>query len=251
MEARSVRLTLYLFCGLLGLLLSGLIPNALLGETILLLFCILPVFYERKRGETPFFPFRPCRMLSSLLFFPLLLGVTIGVSALTALLFPTVVPAARGLSVLTVLTSAIAPALAEETLFRFLTLSILLPYGKKRAVVLSAFLFALFHQSLYQMPYALAAGVVLGAAALYSNSVTLPVLLHFANNLLSLLIGARLTLPLVLIFVLLGALAAVALYVINHSQKNTKSVVTPTRAAALFPLSLYAVYCLTMAVLRL
>ncbi len=250
MRTSSTRLTLYLFCGLLGLVLSSLMPHPLLGEAVLLLFCVLPTLYERARGETVFLGARPRRVLSSLLFFPLLLGVTVGLSALTSLLFPALTPDAPTFTPLALLTSALAPALAEETLFRLLALSLLLPYGKGRAICFSALLFALFHQSLYQMPYAFGAGLVLAAAALYSDSFLLPVLLHFVNNLLSLLIGKYLTLPLVLLFVLLGVVAAAALFL--PGRKETRVSDRPTeKVRTLFPLLLYAVYCLTMAVFRL
>ena len=251
MDTRLLRVTLYLFCGLLGLSLSGLLPHPLLGEAVLLVFCALPVACEKGKGETALFPLLPRRRPSSLLFFPLLLGVTMGVSALTALLFPSITPAYPALSPLTIVTSAIAPALAEELLFRFLVLSMLLPYGKRRAVLLNALLFALFHQSLYQMPYALAAGAVLAAAALYSDSLALPVLLHFANNLLSLLIGAHLTLPLVLLFVSAGIGSGIALFFLNKGNRKEKATGhAPLRPLALSPLLLYALYSITMAVLR-
>lgn len=250
MKSSSVRLTLYLFCGLLGLVLSGLMLHPLLGEAALLLLCVLPLFCERTRGETVFFTLRPRRMASSLLFFPLLLGMTVGLSALTSLLFPALAPNALPFTPLALLTSALVPALAEESLFRLLTLSLLLPYGKGRAVCFSALLFALFHQNFYQMPYAFGAGLVLAAATLYSGSFLLPILLHFVNNLLSLLVGPHLTLPLVLLFVLTGVGAAVALFLLAHKGQNEKKPPTE-KIQTLFPLLLYALYCLTVAVFRL
>ena len=57
--------------------------------------------------------------------------------------------------------SILAPV-SEELIFRGYILQTLRPYGKKFAIVLSAFLFGIFHGNLLQTPYAFLMGLVLG-----------------------------------------------------------------------------------------
>lgn len=251
MEPRFFRVTLYSLLGVLGLSLGGLLPSPLLSEGVFLVCCALPALWEYAKKDVPLFPVLPKRALSSLLFLPLLLGVTVGVSALTALLFPSLAPQTVPLSLLTVVTSALCPAVGEELLFRFVCLCLLLPYGERFGVVVSALLFALFHQSLYQMPYAFAAGIVLALAAVYSRSLLVPVFLHFANNLLSLLIGNYLTPLLVLLIVVAGAASGAVLYILKRKKENTAKAKEPFSSLSLLPLFLYAGYCAFMVIRKL
>ena len=71
----------------------------------------------------------------------------------------------------------------EEILFRGLILRQLEPYGKKFAILASAFLFGMFHGNLVQTPYAFVAGLVLGYVAIEYN-VIWAMVLHMINNLL-------------------------------------------------------------------
>ena len=251
MDTRFFRVAVYSLLGLCGLTLCAKVSHPLLTEAVFLLFCLLPAILESVKKEVPLFPLLPRRPLSSLLFLPLLLGVTIGFSCLTALIFPSLKPGAVAFTPMTVLTSALSPAIGEEMLFRYTCLALLLPYGKRFGVAVSALLFALFHQNFYQMPYALAAGIVLALAALYSRSFLLPIFLHFANNLLSLFMGDRLTTPLVFLFVGLGATAGVALFFLSRKKESSPPPKEPLALLSLLPLLLYAAYCIFMAVLRL
>lgn len=70
----------------------------------------------------------------------------------------------------------------EEILFRGLILRELEPYGKKFAILASAFLFGVFHGNLVQSPYAFLAGLVLGYVAMEYN-VIWAMVLHMINNL--------------------------------------------------------------------
>ncbi len=89
--------------------------------------------------------------------------------------------------VLLMFSSAVIPAFAEELLFRGVILSNLKPYGKGMAVLVSALLFGLMHMNLSQFLYATVAGVVLGVVYMATNSLWLCILIHFANNLFSVL----------------------------------------------------------------
>ena len=79
----------------------------------------------------------------------------------------------------------IVPPFCEEFLFRGLVLGNLLPYGKGMAIVSSALLFSLMHQSFSQFLYTAVAGVVLGLLYTESGSIWPSTLVHMVNNLLS------------------------------------------------------------------
>lgn len=85
--------------------------------------------------------------------------------------------------VLMLISSALVPAFCEELLFRGTVLSALRPYGKTTAVLGSALLFGLMHQTPDQLLYTVAAGVVLALVTLESGSIWCAVLLHMFNNL--------------------------------------------------------------------
>ncbi len=87
--------------------------------------------------------------------------------------------------VLMFITTAIVPAFAEEFLFRGAILSALKPYGKAPAIFISAILFAFMHQNIEQLLYTFAAGLVLAWVVYETGSIWSGVLIHFFNNLLS------------------------------------------------------------------
>lgn len=97
--------------------------------------------------------------------------------------------------VLAILTTAVIPGFVEELLFRGVVLGNLLPYGKAPAVLISAVLFGLMHQNPAQMFYATMAGIALGLVFVRTRSIWGGVLIHFLNNLFSVveqLLGDRL-----------------------------------------------------------
>ena len=89
--------------------------------------------------------------------------------------------------VLSFITVAVVPAFCEEFLFRGAILENLLPFGRTRAILISAFLFALMHQNAGQLLYTFVAGVVLGAICAYTKSIWSGVIVHLFNNLISVL----------------------------------------------------------------
>lgn len=78
--------------------------------------------------------------------------------------------------------ACIAAPICEELLFRGLILRLLMPYGKKTAVFLSALLFGLFHGNLVQSPFAFCVGFIFAYTAVEYNIVWAMVL-HMGNNL--------------------------------------------------------------------
>jgi membrane protease YdiL (CAAX protease family) len=86
-----------------------------------------------------------------------------------------------------IISHALMPAIFEETLFRLVPLRAL--KGRSWAVIVfySAIFFSLIHHSLFSMPYAFIAGVVFMIIDLAFDSVWPSVIIHFLNNVISVL----------------------------------------------------------------
>lgn len=83
---------------------------------------------------------------------------------------------------------AVVPALVEEFAVRGVILQPLRKYGDKFAILASALLFAVMHGNLIQAPFALIAGIGIGYAVCITNSIWTGILIHFCNNLYSVII---------------------------------------------------------------
>ena len=118
---------------------------------------------------------------------------------------------------------AILAPISEEILFRGAILRILQPYGKKFAVLGSAFLFGMFHGNFIQTPYAFLVGLVLGYVTV-EYSMGWAVFLHLLNNLVLVDMMNRLSalLPvgvgnlLSLLFIWGCAIAAIIILIVKH-----------------------------------
>lgn len=88
------------------------------------------------------------------------------------------------------LTYALLPAVLEEVLFRYVPLKLSAASGTsmRYAVMLSAVMFAFGHLNLLQIPYALAAGLIFAWLDVITDSILPSVILHAANNAISLLL---------------------------------------------------------------
>ena len=86
--------------------------------------------------------------------------------------------------------NALLPSVTEELFFRLLCLSLLLPLGRRSAILLSALLFATLHTGLIGFLYAFLAGVILASVAVVTRSVLCTVAFHLGINLSSLLLSA-------------------------------------------------------------
>ncbi len=80
---------------------------------------------------------------------------------------------------------ALIPAVLEELMFRYLPLKLLYPYSARQCVIISALYFALIHCDVYKIPYAFAAGIIFISIDIMFDSVLPSLILHFTNNLLS------------------------------------------------------------------
>ena len=109
--------------------------------------------------------------------------------------------------------------ITEELLFRGLIQRTLMPYGKKLAILGSAFLFGMMHGNILQTPFAFLVGLVLGYVAT-EYSIAWAMLLHMINNLVLGDMLTRLTEPMgemgataviwvILIICLIGAIVTI------------------------------------------
>ena len=80
---------------------------------------------------------------------------------------------------------ALFPAIFEEALFRYVPIALISPHSRRAAVLVSALLFSLVHCNLFQIPYAFFAGIALAVIDIASDSILPSLIIHFLNNLLS------------------------------------------------------------------
>ena len=84
--------------------------------------------------------------------------------------------------VLHILAVCVVPGICEEFLVRGAILTNCLPFGRSKAILISALLFGLMHQNVEQILYAFVAGIFLGIVYEYTGSIWNCVLLHTLNN---------------------------------------------------------------------
>ena len=82
---------------------------------------------------------------------------------------------------------ALLPSFLEEMLFRYLPMKLIAPYSRRLCILLSSAYFALIHFNLFQIPYALLAGLVFITVDLWADSVLPSFILHLLNNVISVL----------------------------------------------------------------
>ena len=85
------------------------------------------------------------------------------------------------------MTTALAPAFAEEVLFRGVIYGNLRPFGKTQAILISSALFALMHQNIGQTFYTFVGGVAMALMYELTGNIWCSILFHLFNNELSVL----------------------------------------------------------------
>ncbi len=83
---------------------------------------------------------------------------------------------------LTVIATAVVPALVEEFACRGLVLGLLRKFGEGFAVTASAILFGVMHGNFQQIPFAILTGLVLGYIVIKTKTIWIAVAVHFFNN---------------------------------------------------------------------
>lgn len=174
---------------------SGMLEGAY-SEILYYLAFVIPlilVFIVRRSGVSHFAPPRlkiGIRELGLTLYatFPTL-AIIFLISALTSLVLSFTgdapVTDVSGNLFITILTHAILSSVLEEALFRYVPLSLISPYSRRLAVLVSALLFALVHMNIYQLFYAFFAGLIFATLDVIFDSIIPSVIIHFANNFIS------------------------------------------------------------------
>lgn len=88
---------------------------------------------------------------------------------------------------LTVIATAVVPALVEEFACRGIMIGLLKKYGEAFAVIATAILFGVMHGNFEQIPFAFLVGLVLGFVYVKTRSIWVCVGVHFINNFISVL----------------------------------------------------------------
>ncbi len=88
---------------------------------------------------------------------------------------------------LSVIATAIVPALVEEFAMRGLVLGSLRKFGDGFALISSAVCFGVMHGNFVQIPFAIMVGLFLGFTVIKTNSLRVAIAIHFANNFVAVL----------------------------------------------------------------
>lgn len=192
-------LTLSYLIFVLALFLSGALGDGIASDIVYYLSFILPVVIcelaLKKSGEST-----PERMrvsgdgllVSLSLAVPLILItglISLGTSSLIYALFGASQSVAlEGDIISNILKHALLPAFLEEILFRYLPMRMMRGYRGWMTVIVSSLAFSVAHVSVYSALYAFVAGCLLMCVTLSSGSVIPAFVLHFINNLCSVLL---------------------------------------------------------------
>lgn len=125
------------------------------------------------------------------------------------------------------LVHALAPAIFEELLFRYLPIKLLYGYSPRGCVLISALYFALIHLDIFKMPYAFIAGVLFVMIDLACDSILPSLIIHFVNNAASLVTMKFGHIPnfLMVFYVSFGALAVISLVFVFIGRRKYLSAV--------------------------
>ncbi len=129
------------------------------------------------------------------------------------------------------MTLSLAPAFAEELLFRGVIYTNLRPYGKVFAVIVSSVAFGLMHQNVEQLFYTTVAGVCLAMIYEATGSIWGSVFMHMFNNLFAVFQTAVIyrydeaTAVVILylsqaLVIFLGAVSLIILICVKRKQEN-------------------------------
>ena len=135
-------------------------------------------------------------------------------------------------AVILYMTVALAPAFAEEFLFRGVFYTNLRPFGRTQAVILSSLLFALMHQNIGQLFYTFVGGIAMALMYEKTGSIWCSVFFHMFNNEMSVIyellyyreggeaMGVYITLLEAVLF-LIGVVSMVILVVFHRKDRAT------------------------------
>lgn len=235
----------------------------LVNMVLYLLFLPLPALFTAAAFKSRVHPFPAQKVGGGLLVCLFLAGMGLAVLSnllsgflmdfLTALgvpypTFPDTMELTATSLVLNIVSTAVLPAFAEELIFRGYVQGALKPFGNGIAIVLSAFLFGIFHGNILQFPFAFFMGLVFGWLFVATDSIWPCILVHFGNNLMSVLLDwfakaypDTQTEQITVVFTVVAAIGVVALGALLLRDKGGfghRDVLRPVHnGAAFFPVS--------------
>ena len=180
-----------LLTGKVGTAISGLISSAIYMAPFIVGGAMFYVF-NRK---TPTMPIRyglklpattPLLILAGLAMITAAAYVNSWLCALIGYEIPPEMMAPQGYddpaTVIMYMTTALAPAFAEEFLFRGVIYGNLRPFGKTQAILISSLLFALMHQNIGQFFYTFVGGIAMALMYELTGTLWCSILFHLFNN---------------------------------------------------------------------
>ena len=185
----------------------------------------------------------------------LIIGISFVISSLLALLGKSDVVDVSGPLLPHILNHALLPALFEEMIFRYVPIRLLGGRSTRAAIIVSSVMFALVHMSLFRIPYALVAGAIFAYITITTGSILPSILLHFANNTVSVLwMRAPETSPPIILIVLAALTLLSAVYIVIRRSDYLKSIreaFSGEKVGFSFEIAIAAVLCLGAALLEL
>ena len=153
----------------------------------------------------------------------------------------------RGFIIATI-SMAVVPAIIEEFAIRGVVMQPLRRYGDKFAIVASALIFSIMHGNMAQIPYTVIGGIYLGYLAVATGSIWPSIILHFINNMYSVIImtvdtnfgetwSGMVSMGMLAVLVAVGVFGGVAFKSMNYKttlEKGVDTIKTGEKCAALF-----------------
>lgn len=99
------------------------------------------------------------------------------------------IPDSLELYIISLLIIAISPGICEEVMFRGTIMNAYGGLGKKKAIIISAVLFGLFHLNIQNLVGPIFLGIIFGIIAYKTNSLYSSILAHTVNNSIAMTIG--------------------------------------------------------------
>ncbi|MBR0415022.1 MAG: CPBP family intramembrane metalloprotease [Clostridia bacterium] len=160
-------------------------------------FLIVSFLIRLKDKEVRFFPFKKMKPKRALLCIPIGLTICIGANIIVNLIITLFESFGLELSqqsdslakpqtafalVISLVSTAVMPALLEEFAIRGVILQPARKYGMAFAIISSSVIFGVMHGNLIQAPFAFMVGVCFAFLAIKCDSLWIGVILHFLNN---------------------------------------------------------------------
>lgn len=148
----------------------------------------------------------------------------------------------------------ILPAVLEESIFRYLPMTLFGGKNRRACILVSSLSFALVHANLFQIPYAFVAGVIFMSVNLMTGSPLPSFILHTLNNLvsvISLYFGGDAVILSVLALLAVISIVFVVIYNESYKDKILSIFSDKSKYKLSYSLILLVIPTLIMAILNL